>query len=148
MLSDVNKGGIDCGLNTVQGYWKLRAFYDCVWVAKVYMEDRVWQGKEKLLETWIFKGLTVWALCCALVPLRVYVPIAVYCIYGFLVAWLLYINLMWVISVVKNSTSPAQWWCDVTVERTYPGSVRYFSIDYASMVWAYYLWLIFDTTGA
>ena len=33
------------------------------------------------------------------------------------------------------------------MERTFPGSVRYFSIDYMPMVLAVYMWLIFDVTG-
>jgi len=64
-------------------------------------------------------------------------------LYGLSLLYLLYLYALWLKHVTIDG-GWATWWKDTTVERTYPGGVRYFSIDYWSMVCLFYLWLFLD----
>merc|ERR1711924_41506 len=79
------------------------------------------------------------------IQLRVYVPIVMYVIYCIFLALLFWYYAKWLLHVFTGGLK--NFWFDITVERTYPGMVRPFSLDYFSMMWAALLWLLFDCTG-
>lgn len=148
-FDDDQKGGVDCAAsNADQGYWNVRAFYDYSWVNKVFWEDRAWQGKEKLFKKWAPIAFPVLGIFCAIVQLRVHAKEGYYAIQGLIMAYMVYLQLVWLLHLVTNIAGPKgiwTYWYDTSVERTFPGSVRYFSIDYWSMVWAVWVWIIGDT---
>lgn len=140
-------GNVDCcAANRGQGYWNLRAFYDCAFVCSTFRDDLAWTKKEGLLCKWIPIALPACYALLGIGVLKHWYPQPVYAIQGLFVAVLLYFYAKWLIHMVCYK-GWRTYWSDVTVERTFPGSVRYFSIDYWSMVCGVLLWLIFDSTG-
>jgi hypothetical protein len=88
--------------------------------------------------------LALYIIASGFIQLRIYVPLAMYIFYALVMAYLLFLYVKWIIHFVRGGYRT--WWADTTVERTFPGMVRAFSLDYWSMVWGGLMWVLFDTT--
>jgi len=158
-LDDDNKGSCDCfEINKAQGYWNARALYDPAWGYPSYStKNSAWLKREGLLQKWLATFILIpWVYPLFLSVIGILTmgweavdfegyPWVVFIIHGLVIAFLLYIYVKWIFHFVCNG-GWRTFWKDVTVERTYPGAVRYFSIDYWCMMWIFYLWLFFDTS--
>jgi hypothetical protein len=152
---DDNRGGVDCiEMNRPQGYFNFRAVYDCCFLLDGLKKDSAWKSREGVVIKWM-KLVFPWAypLVIGLAVLNQGyepwdfdgLPWVLYIIYGVCLAYLIYLYVVWLHHLVfKNGW--ATWWRDISTERTYPGGVRYFSIDYWSMVCIFYMWLFFDNS--
>jgi hypothetical protein len=146
-FEDDNRGSIDClKSNKVQGYWNMRGFYDCCWNATIMGRDRVWLKKEGIIQAWLPKAIVLGYTLCGVGILKHWYPQPVYAIEGLCMLGLFYYYVKWLAHITCGN---GLWtfWSDTTVERTFPGAVRYFSIDYLSMVCAVWMWLFIDNTG-
>jgi len=140
-------GSIDfLSCNKKQGYFSLRGFTDIPWVLSVFEREKSWKKKEKISEKWNSKVPGIVGLCMAMAHMRLHLPAVVYAFNGLFVAYMFFLFAKWAKHVFLEG-GLATWWTDISVERTFPGGVRYFSIDYWSMVCAVYVWAIFDYTG-
>jgi len=143
---DDKKGSFDCfESNKVQGYWNARAFYDPAWVGQTLSRDSAWTKKEKTFLKWAPTAVPFGYFLCGIGILKHWFPFVTYGVEALFVVALLYFYLKWLAHLVRGGWST--WWTDITVERTFPGSIRYFSIDYWSVFCAGLLWLFFDNLG-
>merc|ERR1711998_23182 len=105
--------------------------------------------------------IVLYIIVSGLVQLRASYPAYVYSLYAVVWCYLVFQYFKWMRHMFGwgawswetwtfkplSEYGAVTWYEDVTVEKTYPGMVRCFSLDYWSMLYACLLWLVMDTSG-
>lgn len=89
--------------------------------------------------------ILIFLLLNAFIQLRQHYPAVMYFIYFLVEVALLYGAYKWIKHMIRGGWRT--FWTDTTVETTYPGMIRCFSLDFWSMATASWLWVLLEHNG-
>jgi len=138
-----------CQANRRQGYWSLRAFVDLRWLCRSWYRLIAWYLSTAIPALWSTL-IVLYIVVSGLVQLRVAYPEVIYLFYAIVMTYLLVLwgkQARYSLKMRGADTGADTWWEDVSIEKTYPGMVRAFSLDYWSMLWACLIWILVDSSG-
>jgi hypothetical protein len=146
LLGDISHWCSDT--NKAQGFWNVRGFYDLQCCIKCCILDSKWicgQVDSEILPQMTPLLLILMGVFIGVVQLRLHVKLVYYIYIGIMSFLLLVVYVKWIKHFLQGGYKT--YWEDISVEKTNPGAVRYFTIDYFSMMWIVYLWVIADPLG-